>query len=387
MYHVWATIFVNGNVNPDFADVTRDNWSYGIWTQIDSKYRNNTALYNLDKDKMRLTEPVKYYYTTTHSAQDTYDRVLEYVGASKVRDSHDQLMVSDTRLGVATYTGKGEDDAPGIIDTPTDNRPADAPDNWSAWPTLTSLPAPADTDGDGMPDYWEEENGLDPNNPADGLLFNEDGYTMVEVYINSLVDDITTAQNEGGTADGYIEYYDDVRDSYEISMATRTGTTGWNFEGGIVLEGGNYGSRGNYVTLSRDAMHTITLPDLANITRIKVQGYGLYTTASYSDASLVALGDATFAPGTYSLPKGTEPGEFTVDITPAASRTLTMKWAGNNPACVITLYTTGQSDGISSITTDATAGDNRWFNLQGIEVAAPTAPGLYINNGKKILIR
>ena len=31
--------------------------------------------------------------------------------------------------------------------------------------------------------------------------------------------------------------------------------------------------------------------------------------------------------------------------------------------------------------------DNRIFNLQGIEVSNPTAPGLYIRNGKKFIVR
>lgn len=31
--------------------------------------------------------------------------------------------------------------------------------------------------------------------------------------------------------------------------------------------------------------------------------------------------------------------------------------------------------------------DNKYYNMQGIEVAEPTAPGLYIHNGKKILVK
>ncbi|MBD5299748.1 MAG: hypothetical protein HDS22_07255, partial [Bacteroides sp.] len=34
-----------------------------------------------------------------------------------------------------------------------------------------------------------------------------------------------------------------------------------------------------------------------------------------------------------------------------------------------------------------TEGDNRIFNLQGIEVSNPTAPGIYIRNGKKFIVR
>ncbi|MDE6333163.1 MAG: thrombospondin type 3 repeat-containing protein [Muribaculaceae bacterium] len=388
MYHVWATIYVDGNVNPDFADVTRDNWNYGIWMQIDSKYRNNAAYYNLDKDRMHLDAPVKYYYVTTHSAEDTYNRVLDYAGASLARDSHDALMVSDTRNGTATYTGNGEGNGQGIIDSPLDNRPADAPDGWSPWPMLQSLPAATDTDGDGIPDEWELAHGLDPDNAADGNIINDEGYTMVEVYINSLVDHITEAQNRGGNADGYREYYPNVKDSYEISLSTRQGDSGWNFDGGISLSGGSYGNQGNYISFSRNSRHSITLPERAHITRIKVVGYGRYTTDSYSDASLIQLGDKLFNAGTYSLPKGNIPGEFTVDISPSATGTLDMVWSDNNPCCIITLYTTPSELGIESPSaTNSTYGDNRWYNMQGIEVSSPSTPGIYIHNNKKILIR
>ncbi len=56
------------------------------------------------------------------------------------------------------------------------------------WPTLNSLPAPTDTDHDGMPDAWETLYGLNPNNAADrnGYNLNAD-YTNLEVYLNSLV--------------------------------------------------------------------------------------------------------------------------------------------------------------------------------------------------------
>jgi len=56
------------------------------------------------------------------------------------------------------------------------------------WPMLRSLPAPIDTDGDGMPDDWEVANGLDPKNAADGAMVdNKSGYTQLEIYLANLV--------------------------------------------------------------------------------------------------------------------------------------------------------------------------------------------------------
>ena len=55
-----------------------------------------------------------------------------------------------------------------------------------------------DSDGDGIPDVWETKNGLDPNNASDGnaKTLSKEGYTNLEVYMNSLVSDITEKQNK-----------------------------------------------------------------------------------------------------------------------------------------------------------------------------------------------
>lgn len=211
--HIWGKFFVDGNVNTKYSQVTEDNWTYGMYNQI--RNSDNDNLYTaVAKDTMRLRSPMPFPHTTTHSADVAYEKVLAYAGASLHRDSHDALMVSDCRDGIATYTGdyyekkatsptEGKKNAAGIINSPYDNKPAGADDNWSPWPTLTSNIPPVDTDGDGIPDSWEEEHGLDPNNVEDGKIVAEDGYTNLEHYLNSLVEDITEAQLADGTIEGY----------------------------------------------------------------------------------------------------------------------------------------------------------------------------------------
>ena len=50
---------------------------------------------------------------------------------------------------------------------------------------MASAPAPADTDHDGMPDKWEIENGLNPQDASDGSRDKDgDGYTNLEEYLN-----------------------------------------------------------------------------------------------------------------------------------------------------------------------------------------------------------
>jgi hypothetical protein len=121
---------------------------------------------------------------TTHSADVAFQKVLDYVGASLVRDTVDRRIIHDTRTGTPTFMTGGNGSKNGIIDTQS---------HVGGWPELISLPAPIDTDKDGMPDAWEDANGLLKNDPADAQLTTVDGkYPNVEVYINSLVATITT---------------------------------------------------------------------------------------------------------------------------------------------------------------------------------------------------
>jgi hypothetical protein len=47
---------------------------------------------------------------------------------------------------------------------------------------------PTDTDGDGMPDEWEDENGTDKS-VNDAMIIGVNGYANIENYINSIDED------------------------------------------------------------------------------------------------------------------------------------------------------------------------------------------------------
>ncbi len=110
-------------------------------------------------------EPV----TTTSSAQAKTD-VLGEAGASfPSRDIVDTRVINDVLNGTGS-----------IIDNTSDLA--------DPWPTLSSLPAPTDTDHDGMPDAWETANGLNLGNAADRNDYDLHlDYTNLEVYLNSLL--------------------------------------------------------------------------------------------------------------------------------------------------------------------------------------------------------
>jgi len=116
----------------------------------------------------RLASPAPAGTISTESAPEAYQRILKLAGASKARDSVDQRVVDD----VKNTTGK-------IIDNPSE---------VGGWPELKSEVAPVDSDNDGMPDAWEEAQGLNKDDNNDGNLDQDgDGYTNIEEYLNSLV--------------------------------------------------------------------------------------------------------------------------------------------------------------------------------------------------------
>ncbi len=112
--------------------------------------------------------------TVTQSAQSAYDVNLQYAGCSLVRDTVDVRVIQNIVNGAGQIINS-QADVGGWDPYPGEQRPFD----W-------------DTDQDGMSDAWEEANGLNPHDPADrNGDRNEDGYTNLEEYLNSLVPDMT----------------------------------------------------------------------------------------------------------------------------------------------------------------------------------------------------
>lgn len=204
--------YINGNTtethsgkiteNRDWAGVDYDKGTFNIdgeeWS-LDTKnlygdaveHRNNSEGNACVRIKMDGQAPAGE--VTTHTAANAFDKVMEYCGASLYRDDVDERYMDEASKGYATYTGSVTG-IEGLIDVVADvdgyteeNFPSE------------SRPDGFDTDQDGMPDYWEKANGLDPNDASDASLYTLDAskkwYTNVEVYINSLVEQIVKAQN------------------------------------------------------------------------------------------------------------------------------------------------------------------------------------------------
>ncbi len=58
--------------------------------------------------------------------------------------------------------------------------------NAGGFPTYAISSAPADSDNDGIPDFWEVANGLNPNVNDSLIDSNNDGYLNIEDYVHSI---------------------------------------------------------------------------------------------------------------------------------------------------------------------------------------------------------
>ena len=211
LYDMTSRYYINGNTtettkgsktaNKDWKGVSYDKGVPSLNGEYYSPDANNfygdavahTTISGKSCVKIKMDEPAPTGQVTTHSAAEAYEKVLAYVGASLYRDEIDARYMEEAKTGTATYKGSITK-SPGIID-----KVADVNGYTEANFGTGSRPADFDTDKDGIPDEWEKANGLNPNDASDALTYSLDKkgyYTNIEVYANSLVEDIMKAENQ-----------------------------------------------------------------------------------------------------------------------------------------------------------------------------------------------
>ena len=161
-FEPFGRFYLEGNVDATATEVTADNWK-------------GVALPPAEMAEVKLKTPLDVHpQLEVEPADEAYARVLEGAGASRVRDAVDQRIVEEVSNGTCHFGNEG------IIDNQ---------DQVGGWPALQSLPAPTDTDQDGMPDAWESKKQLDSRNPDDrNTVSIAPPYTNFEVYLNQLIE-------------------------------------------------------------------------------------------------------------------------------------------------------------------------------------------------------
>ena len=210
LYDMTSRYFINGNTtettkgsvtqNQDWKGISYDKGIpslNGEYYSPDAKnfYGDNVAHVTISGKscvKIKMDNPAPTGEITTHSAAEAFSKVLAYGGASLFRDEIDARYMEEAKTGTALYKGSITL-SPGIIDKVSDVKGYTEANFGTA-----TRPADFDTDKDGIPDAWELANGLNPNDGSDALTYSLDGkgyYTNVEVYANSLVEDIMKQGN------------------------------------------------------------------------------------------------------------------------------------------------------------------------------------------------
>lgn len=191
-YKFYLTGNVLTNVNgKEYKDITLNNWA-GM------KLKDTV---NYPESVLRSDEHFPVYAKgvdvsvakNAESADEAYRNVLKYTGAgidSKSRPLIDQEVMKEAQTGKGYITGARP------LEEATEAQKADIEkynihfvDYTGYYPQMSEKTI-IDTDNDGMPDDWELERGLDPNDPTDYMGdYLGEGYNNIEYYINDLTVD------------------------------------------------------------------------------------------------------------------------------------------------------------------------------------------------------
>ncbi|MBT2619954.1 pectate lyase [Chryseobacterium sp. ISL-6] len=182
VYNIWGKYYINGNVMEGNPEITKDNWTEGVFAQMKPTYN----LTDKDKNSIKINQPHDIENNIkTHSAKEAYEKTLQFGGASLVRDAIDRHVLQDIKNGSFTYKGsKGSTN--GIIDSQTD---------VGGFPDLKPGKYLSDSDNDGMPDEWEIKNKINPKIANANGRDLDKNYDNIEIYMNDIVEKITEGQN------------------------------------------------------------------------------------------------------------------------------------------------------------------------------------------------
>jgi len=241
-YTMTSRYYINGNTTETSKGVVTENRDWNGVTYDSDTYTIDGERYSLDTNnyygdavehvantngkmcvKIKMDSEAPTGEVTTHTAANAFAKILLYAGASLDRDNVDARYMTEAEKGTATYTGSVTKTA-GLIDVVSDCE-GYTEENFGTGTREEGF----DTDGDGIPDAWEKANGLDPNNADDAALYTIDSekqyYSNLEVYLNSLVQDIMIGGNNDAI-EAVAEYFPAYTKEDGTKVAAINATTG-----------------------------------------------------------------------------------------------------------------------------------------------------------------
>jgi len=163
---VWGKFYLSGNYIEGNKKVSENNL-LGFQPNPSSK----------DINELIVTQPFETPCVETDEALIAYEKVLAHAGASFRRDKTDTRITDEVKNSLTPVRASGNAGTkPGMIDSQKDVG------GWESY-TYNPMDVVIDSDIDGIPDGWLEKNY--PGKKATDL--NDEGYTYLEVYLNSLI--------------------------------------------------------------------------------------------------------------------------------------------------------------------------------------------------------
>ncbi|MBQ2210290.1 MAG: hypothetical protein II404_10045 [Prevotella sp.] len=191
----------------ELLKVYNDNY-YGFVSENPSRAINPYRMSPSQElaDKMFLKEPVAgdLTYSNYETADAAFQSVVTKAGASLPRyDEVDTRVLAEAAGTIDPQYGGQRGSKLGIIDSPN-TIALQSHDEFVALDEATGQEIDVtcyprlqmdsydcgvlDTDGDGLPDAYETEVGLNPNDPSDGPKLSASGYSNLELFLNGVAD-------------------------------------------------------------------------------------------------------------------------------------------------------------------------------------------------------
>ncbi len=414
-WNMMSRYYIKGNqmnktANYDWTNVSYDSGVQTIggqqYTLDTNHYYGDTVTYvknSAGKDcvRIRLDNPIDAGEVTTHSAANAYNKVLAYAGSSLTPDDVDTRYFNEAKNGTATYTGSVTGKK-GRID-----RVSDVNGYTEANFGTGSRAADFDADNDGMADAWEQANGgnLDPNAYT---LDPAKYYTNIEVYANSLVQDIMLAGNadaEDAAKEYYPAYTREDGTNVEAVNTLEVDLTGGgsqpsqeaalytvSFNGSdIENPAGFFSYEGKH---NFNGKFTGTYDGMTFDSGLKMESSTViaFTTGTTSTVNIVQSTWSTntikFDDTELSISSATTPAGstgvrlYTINDVAAGNHTIGRK-SGESGLFYVTVETLGTT-GITTMKTDGSK--DAIYNLSGQRVGSGYR-GIAIKDGKKVIIR
>ena len=419
--------YINGNYMYGSTEVTNNNLCDAAidpdkGTSFETWLANNAAstraistAYDFDS----------YKVISMHAAEKAFDKVLKYAGASYQRDELDKRLRWEALKGITYFEGSNGSKN-GMIDSQND---------VGGWPELKDTGKPTDTDNDGIPDEWETAHGLNPKSAADALTFticeNDPNntknvmYSNIEVYANSLVQDITQYERADAT-ETFDEYYplglktldpepdfpsepdfvlpeipESGNDIFNASKATSSKDEDIAGTSCTLGSAANpSGTSGTYLKLRTNQDWVFTIKEGYMVSSINIVAYqhanNNGTTAKIDMSSITVDGGSNLLSSSVSLPQQSTGNTANVTLSDLnATNNITVKFTNDVPTsgsptpqrqcyAIVTL-SYEKVTGIKEVNVPVSVPVNSYYyNLQGQRVS-PYTKGLLIYQGKKVI--